>query len=103
MAAIREMTAVERMRVVSALGHETLRAADALRVQLNTYGKAPAAMWRKFLRALMEGAGATVMSSPLGLAIQLAIIGTIQGATNGNEDQGASSRSRGSGFPVRPR
>ena len=46
------------------------------------------------------GAGEAVMSSPLGLAIQLAIIGRIQGGRNENEDQGASSTSRGSGFPI---
>jgi hypothetical protein len=34
----------------------------------------------------------TIMNSPLGLAIQMAILGKIQGATNGNND--ASERRR---------
>lgn len=73
-AVIRDLTVAERMQIGSALGRPVLRAADALRVQLNEHSKAPASMWRAFLQALLDGAG-DAMSSPIGMALQLAIVG----------------------------
>ena len=77
---VRELTAAERMRIGAALGRPALRPAEALCAELNQHGRARAESWRAFLRALHEGAGEAVMSSPLGLAVQLAIVGRIQGA-----------------------
>jgi hypothetical protein len=79
------ITAAQRMTITRELGPGVMRAADALRVQLNEHGKADAALWRAFLQALMDGAG-DAMSSPLGMAIQLAIVGKIQGDRNANDD-----------------
>jgi hypothetical protein len=75
---VRAMTAAERMSIGAALGRDVLQAADALRAQLNEHGKASAAMWRAFLQALMDGAGETAMSTPVGMAIQMAILSKIQ-------------------------
>ncbi len=92
------MTVAERARVTSALGRDVLRAADALSVQLNHHGQASADQWRAFLQALMDGGG-DAMSSPLGFAIQMAILGKIQGETNGNNDTSeCRSRKPGGGF-----
>jgi hypothetical protein len=94
---IRDLTAAERMRIGAALGRPALRAADALRVQLNEHGKAPASMWRAFLRALMDGAG-DAMSSPIGMALQLAIVGKIQERED-DDDATARRPSPRAGFP----
>jgi hypothetical protein len=97
---VRSMTTAERLRISAALGHPALRAADALRVQLNEHGKAPASMWRAFLQALIDGAGETAMSTPVGMALQLAIVGKIQGERNENDDASERHQRRpGEGFP----
>jgi len=70
---------------------------NALLFHLSTYGRADAALWRDFLQALLDGAGDEVMNSPLGLAVQMAILGRIQGDSNGNGRAGLPSR--GWGFP----
>ncbi len=100
--ALIEMTAAQREHIRLALGRNVLRAADALRVQLNEHGKAPASMWRDFLQALHEGAG-DAMSSPLGMVMQLAIVGKIQGARNDTDDASERRRSPGAGFPANRR
>jgi len=78
-----------------------LQAADALRAQLNEYGKADAALWRTFLRCLMDGAGETAMASPIGMALQLAIAGKIQGDRNAHDDASERRRKPSGGFPGR--
>jgi len=97
---IRDLTAAERMNITRLLGRPVIETADALRVQLNNAGTAPAWMWRAFLQTLMEGAG-DAMSSPIGITIQSAIVGKINSGDNyGNDD--ASERHRGrpdEGFP----
>ena len=71
------ITPAQRMTITRELGPGVMRAADALRVQLNGHGKADATLWRAFLQALMDGAG-DAMSSPIGVTLQLAIVGKIQ-------------------------
>jgi hypothetical protein len=93
------ITAAQRMTITRELGPGVMRAADALRVQLSEHGKANAALWRAFLQALMDGAG-DAMSSPIGMAIQLAIVGKIQGETNGDTSE-CRSRKPSGGFPQR--
>jgi hypothetical protein len=92
------ITAAQRMTITRALGRDVMRAADALHSQINEHGKADAALWQAFLQALHEGAGDEVMGSPLGMAVQMAILGRIYG----NDDASERRRSRGSGFPIRP-
>jgi hypothetical protein len=97
---VRPASAAERMNIGRVLGHDVLKAADAIQAELTTYGKARAASWRTLLQALMDGAG-DAMSSPVGMSIQLAILGKIQGAKDANDD-GASERQSGrpgAGFP----
>lgn len=79
------MTAAQRMLIGKALGPGVLQAAEQIQFCLNTYGKADAALWRDFLQKLWNGAGDEVMNSPLGLAMQIAIQGRIQGDNNGND------------------
>jgi hypothetical protein len=90
------ITAAQRMMITKALGPAVMRAAEALHSQLSTWGKADAALWRNFLQALHEGAGDEVMNSPLGLTMQLAILGKIQGDSDASLQRSAG---RGSGFP----
>ncbi len=89
------MTAAQREQIRLALGRDTLRIAQELQFCLNTYGRADTSKWREFLEALHQGAGDEAMSSPVGLALQLAILGRIQGEQN----DGASLPRRGGGFP----
>ena len=77
-------------------------AALSLALELNQMGKDSANAWHIFLEAHHEGAGETVMSSPLGLAVQIRIIGTIEGDRNGNDASARRQKSsRGAGFPIR--
>lgn len=96
---IRDLTAAERMNIARLLGRPVIETADALRVRLNNAGEAPAWMWRAFLQALMEGAG-DAMSSPIGIAIQLAIVGKINsGETNANDTSECRNGKPSGGFP----
>lgn len=92
------MTAAMRLQIQTALGRDVVKAAEQIQFCLNTYQKADAALWRTFLQALHEGAGETVMFSPLGMVMQLAILGRIQ---NGNDGAALPRRkpTAGSGFP----
>lgn len=92
------ITAAQRMTITRALGPAVMRAADALHSQLSTWGKADARLWRSFLQALHEGVGDEVMNSPLGLAVQMAILGRMK---NGNDDAGERRPKPGGGFPIR--
>ena len=88
------MTAAQRLSIQTALGRDVLQLAEEIQFCLNTYRKCDAALWRRFLEALLKGAG-DAMESPIGLTLQLAILGKIQGEQN----DGASLPRRGGGFP----
>jgi len=92
------MTAAQRMLIGQALGRDVLSAAETLNFHLNAYGKADASLWRELLEKLFEGAGDELMGSPLGLTIQIAILGKIQGDSDASVQRRAG---RGSGFPGR--
>ena len=72
----RSLTAAERMRIGSALGRDVLKVADALQLELSAPSHAPVASCA-LLRAPTDGAGSDAMSSPLGMAVQLAVLGKI--------------------------
>jgi hypothetical protein len=91
------MTAAQRLSIQTALGRDVLQLAEEIQFCLNTYRKCDAALWRRFLEALLKGAGGEVMGSPLGLTMQLAILGRIQNATNDANER--RTKSPGGGFP----
>ena len=93
------ITAAQRMTITRALGPGVMRAADALHLQLSTWGKADARLWRNFLQESMDGGGETAMSTPIGMAVQMAILGRIQNAT---DDTSECRPKPGGGFPIRP-
>jgi hypothetical protein len=93
------MSPAQREQIKLALGRDVLSVAQEIHFCLNSYGKADADLWRKFLEALHKSAGDEVMNAPLGLTIQLAILGRIQG----EQYDGASLPRRGGGFPSNPR
>lgn len=95
---IREMTAAERTRIMRLLGRPVIETADALRVQLNNAGHAPAGLWRNFLQSLMDGAG-EAMETPVGVALQLAIVGKIQGDRNDDRTSEPCRAKPSGGFP----
>jgi len=80
------MTAAQRMLMGTALGRDVLSASETIQFHLNTYGRCDVRLWKDFLEKLHKGAGDEVMGSPLGLATQLAILGRIQGDSNGKDD-----------------
>jgi hypothetical protein len=86
-----------------ALGPRVTSAALAVARELAETGKASSNAWRIFLQALWEHE--EVMNSPLGLAVQMAILGRINGDNeNGNGNDASARRqqsSRGAGFPIR--
>jgi hypothetical protein len=98
---IRPINAAELSRISISLGPRVTSAALALHRELSESGKASANAWRVFLTALHEGAGEEVMTSPLGLAVQMAILGKIEESKNGNDANVRQQSSRGAGFPIR--
>jgi hypothetical protein len=92
------ISAEQRMTISEELGPRVMQAVDALQFHLSSYGKADAALWRTFLQALHEGAGDEVMNSPLGLAMQMAILGRIE---NANDASDRAVRKPGLGFRER--
>jgi hypothetical protein len=90
------MSPAQREQIKLALGRDVLSVAQEIQFCLNTYGKADAALWRRFLEALHKSAGDEVMNSPLGLTIQMAILGRIQ---NGNDGASEPRRKPSGGFP----
>jgi hypothetical protein len=89
------VTAAQRLSIQTALGRDVLQLAEEIQFCLNTYRKCDAALWRRFLEALLKGAG-DAMESPIGLTLQLAILGKIQGDSDASLQRSAG---RGSGFP----
>jgi hypothetical protein len=89
------MTAAQRLTIQTSLGRDVVRIAEEIHFLLNSYGKCDAAKWREFLAALHEGGG-DAMNSPIGLTLQLAILGRIKGDSDASLQRSAG---RGSGFP----
>ncbi len=97
------INADELSRISMSLGPRVTSAALALASELNETGKASSNAWRIFLTALHEGAGEEVMTSALGLAVRMAILGRIDGDTENGNDASVRRQqsSRGAGFPIR--
>jgi hypothetical protein len=97
------LDAGELAQVCIALGPRVTSAALAVARELRETGRASSNAWRIFLEALHEGAGETAMNSPIGLAIQMAILGRINGDNENGNDASVRRQqsSRGAGFPIR--
>ena len=91
------VTAAQREQIKLALGRDVLKVAEEVQSCLSTYGKCDAALWRRFLETLWKGAGDEAMGSPVGLAIQMAILGRINDGRN--DDASERRRKPGGGFP----
>lgn len=98
----RVIPASVRMQVQTALGREALRIADRIHAQLEQYGHADASDWRALLEELYRTAG-DALQSPIGMLIQMAILGRIRGDRNEQDDASERRPSPGAGFPGRGR
>ena len=97
---MRALAASERITVARSLGSDVVKLADEICRSFQKDGTAPGWLLREFLQALHDRAG-EAMGSNIGIALQMAVLGKIQGVTNGNDDADARRRKPYGGFTGR--